>query len=281
LNELIGKEEQTYRIPSSSYLELLLSKPTIVNSLLASNASFSWFQFLLTQRPVNPSDWHSGQLCFPGGKCEPGENVVQAACREFHEEMGTPVEGNAEVCGIVNREYFVYFKKDKEVTISNVIAVWKGDDSFNVNPSEVEEYFWVDFNIFFKYHGSNLHKKELRSRANIFLASLMEPSLRNQIKDDLMKINLSYSTYFLTLPNDHVLWGFTMMMLSTIVEACAIPEMDRPSLWFSQLFIKRARQFELSGTGDLENLDALLSEFKFLGERRASQFALSSSSEKL
>ena len=42
---------------------------------------------LLTHRPEGmPS--HPGQVAFPGGKCEPGEDAVAAALREAHEELG-------------------------------------------------------------------------------------------------------------------------------------------------------------------------------------------------
>ena len=42
---------------------------------------------LLTHRPEDmPS--HPGQVAFPGGKCEPGEDAVTAALREAHEELG-------------------------------------------------------------------------------------------------------------------------------------------------------------------------------------------------
>lgn len=31
---------------------------------------------------------HAGEMCFPGGKIEPGETTAQAAARELHEEIG-------------------------------------------------------------------------------------------------------------------------------------------------------------------------------------------------
>src|SRR3546814_21078855 len=41
---------------------------------------------LLTQRPLGMRD-HPGQVAFPGGKLNPGEDAVAAALREAHEEL--------------------------------------------------------------------------------------------------------------------------------------------------------------------------------------------------
>ena len=46
-------------------------------------------QFLLTSRP--PGKVYEGYWEFPGGKLEPGENVVQALRRELQEELGITI----------------------------------------------------------------------------------------------------------------------------------------------------------------------------------------------
>ena len=43
--------------------------------------------FLLIRRPSNMRS-HPGQVAFPGGKIDPGEDAVQAALREANEELG-------------------------------------------------------------------------------------------------------------------------------------------------------------------------------------------------
>jgi 8-oxo-dGTP pyrophosphatase MutT (NUDIX family) len=65
----------------------------------------------LTVRPHNLQD-HPGQISFPGGRLELGENHAQAAEREFAEELGvSPFPG--ELCGelqpifVFNSDYHV------------------------------------------------------------------------------------------------------------------------------------------------------------------------------
>lgn len=48
-------------------------------------------QVILTQRPRGMRD-HPGQVAFPGGKLEPGEDAVTAALREAEEELALPRE---------------------------------------------------------------------------------------------------------------------------------------------------------------------------------------------
>jgi 8-oxo-dGTP pyrophosphatase MutT (NUDIX family) len=48
---------------------------------------------------------HSGQVSFPGGKAEPGENTIQTALREAQEEIGIDPSG-VNVIGVLS-EFFV------------------------------------------------------------------------------------------------------------------------------------------------------------------------------
>ena len=42
---------------------------------------------LLTRRSLSLRS-HPGEVCFPGGKADPGENEITTALRECHEEVG-------------------------------------------------------------------------------------------------------------------------------------------------------------------------------------------------
>ena len=50
----------------------------------------------LTLRPASLQH-HGGQVCLPGGRVEPDEEVYAAAVREFEEELGIPPPGRPNV----------------------------------------------------------------------------------------------------------------------------------------------------------------------------------------
>lgn len=96
--------------------------------------------FLLIHRPSNMRS-HPGQVAFPGGKIDPGEDAVEAALREAHEELGinsrdVTVIGTSDV-----------YRTGSGYAITPVIAVVPPDLQLNPSPTEVAAWFEapVDF----------------------------------------------------------------------------------------------------------------------------------------
>lgn len=67
------------------------SRPAAVAIMIYPRRDTGRFSITLTRRPVTLSH-HGGQICLPGGKIESGETPVQAALREYEEELGIAAE---------------------------------------------------------------------------------------------------------------------------------------------------------------------------------------------
>lgn len=96
--------------------------------------------FLLTHRPSNMRA-HPGQVAFPGGKIDPGENAVEAALREAWEELAIPPEA-VTVIGESD-----LYRTGTGYAITPVLAIVPADLELQPNPTEVAQWFEapVDF----------------------------------------------------------------------------------------------------------------------------------------
>ncbi|MFN3192499.1 MAG: NUDIX hydrolase [Aureliella sp.] len=106
------------------------TKPAAV-MILVEPAARGW-QIPLTVRPNHLPD-HPGQISFPGGRVEPGETPIEAANREFLEELGTPMQG--QVLGTLSPIYV--FNSDYMVT--PFVALSKTEHEYEPCKYEVAE----------------------------------------------------------------------------------------------------------------------------------------------
>lgn len=91
-------------------------------------------QVILTQRPRAMRD-HPGQVAFPGGKIDPGEDAVAAALREAEEELALPRD-----CVRVIGTSDLYHTGTGFIVTPVVGVVPPGLD-LTPNPTEVEAWF--------------------------------------------------------------------------------------------------------------------------------------------
>lgn len=89
---------------------------------------------LLTQRPRTMRD-HPGQVAFPGGKLDEGENAVEAALREAWEELGIEAH-HVQVIGTTDR-----YQTGTGFDITPVLATVPPDLDIRPNAREVESWF--------------------------------------------------------------------------------------------------------------------------------------------
>jgi len=89
---------------------------------------------LFTHRPLDMRQ-HAGQVAFPGGKLDPGEDAITAALRETHEELGI----NPSLVSVIGQT-------DRFVTgtgydITPVLGLMPADLPIEPNPAEVSGWF--------------------------------------------------------------------------------------------------------------------------------------------
>ncbi len=89
---------------------------------------------LLTQRPGTMRD-HPGQVAFPGGKIDRGEDAVEAALREAWEELGIERD-HVRVIGTTDR-----YQTGTGFDITPVLATVPAGLKIRPDPREVESWF--------------------------------------------------------------------------------------------------------------------------------------------
>ena len=89
---------------------------------------------ILTQRPTSMRD-HPGQVAFPGGKLDPGEDAVTAALREAEEELDLPRDA---VRVIGTSDLYV---TGTGFDVTPVLGVVPPDLKLTPHPKEVEAWF--------------------------------------------------------------------------------------------------------------------------------------------
>jgi 8-oxo-dGTP pyrophosphatase MutT (NUDIX family) len=89
---------------------------------------------LLTHRPETMRA-HPGQVAFPGGKIDPGEDAVEAALREAYEELGIE-PGDVRVIGASDR-----FVTGSGFDVTPVLALVPPDLPIRPDPREVSGWF--------------------------------------------------------------------------------------------------------------------------------------------
>ena len=97
---------------------------------------------ILTRRPHDMRS-HPGQVAFPGGKLDKGENAVEAALREAHEELALHPD-QVRVIG-ASDEYVT----GTGFAVTPVLGVIPADLPLFPNPGEVESWFEVPLDILF------------------------------------------------------------------------------------------------------------------------------------
>ena len=117
----------------------------------------SGFSVLLTRR-ADTLRRHTGQVAFPGGRCDPGETPWETALREAHEEIGLD-PALVELAGLSTP----YRTAISGYQITPVVGFVEPGFSLTPNPDEVADIFETPFG--FLMDPSNLEQQERETPA--------------------------------------------------------------------------------------------------------------------
>lgn len=95
---------------------------------------------------------HAGQIAFPGGRCDPGEDSVSAALREAHEEIGLDRERIAVVGQIDD------YRTVTGYVIAPVVAVVPPDLDLVPHEPEVADWFEAPMAYLLDPSNQQLHR---------------------------------------------------------------------------------------------------------------------------
>ena len=123
--------------------------------------------FLLIHRPSNMRS-HPGQVAFPGGKIDAGEDAVEAALREANEELGIRAE-DVEVIGTSDT-----YCTGSGYAIVPVLAVIPPDLPLYPNPTEVAQWFEAPLDFVFDAANHIEHSGHWQGRERRYIVILWE-----------------------------------------------------------------------------------------------------------
>lgn len=144
---------------------------------------------LLMVRAEHPCDPWSGQISFPGGRCEAQEAPLDAALRELFEELGLRLP-HSSVLGRLDDLQAVAGGRIQPMVISPFVLACRETPSFQLDPSEVQSTLWVP----------------LKELINPEHRRTMEYSVNDQSK-------LLPCVHF----DGRVIWGLTLRMIDQLL----------------------------------------------------------------
>lgn len=150
---------------------------------------------LFTQRTAHLRN-HAGQVSFPGGRAEPGDDdAVATALRETQEEIGLH-PSNVDVIGVLPPYHTV-----TQFVVTPVVAIVRPSVAYRLDAHEVESVFEVPLSYLMTPANHQRHRFEFEGQTREFLAM---PWRAAPVVGDS------------TLGPEHFIWGATAAMLRNL-----------------------------------------------------------------
>jgi 8-oxo-dGTP pyrophosphatase MutT (NUDIX family) len=141
-----------------------------------------------------------GEVCFPGGRMEPGETALEAAVRETCEEIGI----TSDLIDIISENGSIVMGDGRNVyTISAYVRI-ESIEELKLSEDEVEEVFllpttWLENNEMIHFDLANTSDDELPPKLRVYLSHYGD--YRNTGETDYIEYE------------GHGIWGLTARIL--------------------------------------------------------------------
>ncbi|MBQ4649404.1 MAG: CoA pyrophosphatase [Firmicutes bacterium] len=145
-----------------------------------------------------------GDVCFPGGKIEPGENIIECVLRETAEEIGIT---DVEVLG-----QFDSILEVNRITMHTVVGIVSESSIENavINTAEVAEIFTVPVRFFIENEPVVYTGKIVQDTTDF-------PYEENGIRSDY-KWRVGKQDIYIYHYGDKVIWGLTARVFRWFIE---------------------------------------------------------------
>jgi len=135
-------KEQAPPISAKESAVLVLLTPAKDNNHTIIEDKNEWTLLLIKRNTYHGV--HSGQIAFPGGKCESCDiDYTATACREAYEELGID-HNKIEIIGQLSKLYV----PPSNFTIYPILAINNGVEKYLPEPREVTEYLNIPLKMF-------------------------------------------------------------------------------------------------------------------------------------
>ncbi len=147
-----------------------------------------------------------GDVCFPGGKVEPGENPAECALRETQEEIGLC---DVELIGQYRTQYEL-----TSIAMHSLVGFVREENLCNmrINEKEVAEVFTVPL-AFFAENEPYIYEYDVVQEVGDF------PYERFGVKSDY-RWRVGHKSIPLYQYGDRLIWGLTAAFVKQFVEEC-------------------------------------------------------------
>lgn len=171
------------------------------------------FEILFIQRAFNKKDRHSGQIAFPGGKCDGSETDMDAVIRELKEEIGLDLLQTKTKIRFLGKSHrnFPHFP---QISCNLSFFFDFAGNEIKVNPSEIQDFKWIPANKFFNFDRKNI------GSFNYHLPYLFRvySSFPEKINEKILEYYLNTSLPTFDIGMNVKLWGFTLEMMIYVLE---------------------------------------------------------------